>query len=168
MAPAADMFDMGVELQVLKKGTMFPGRAKQLYELFIRYPSLEALPAETVAKLEKSTFKQPIAAVWAETVKFTLERLRTPRRSRAPRRTRSSRCRSSSAGTSASSNWANVGIPERASRLPGVVRAGDRLVQRLHPRHAHGPEGGGQVPRRATRPTCRCSAARASSAAASI
>ena len=25
MAPAADMFDMGVELQVLKKGTMFPG-----------------------------------------------------------------------------------------------------------------------------------------------
>jgi len=32
MAPAADMFEMGVDLQVLKKGTMFPARAKKLYE----------------------------------------------------------------------------------------------------------------------------------------
>jgi PfaD family protein len=29
MAPAADMFEMGVELQVLKRGTMFPMRAKK-------------------------------------------------------------------------------------------------------------------------------------------
>src|SRR6185295_4530539 len=31
MAPAADMFELGVDLQVLKKGTLFPMRAKQLY-----------------------------------------------------------------------------------------------------------------------------------------
>ena len=29
MAPAADMFEMGVKLQVLKRGTMFPMRAAQ-------------------------------------------------------------------------------------------------------------------------------------------
>ena len=116
MAPAADMFDMGVELQVLKKGTMFPGRAKQLYELFIRYPSLEALPAETVAKLEKSTFKQPIAAVWAETVKFTLERLKDPEKiARAEKDPKLKMSLVFRWYLSKSSNWANKGIPERKS-----------------------------------------------------
>src|ERR1019366_8424775 len=33
MAPAADMFEMGVKVQVLKRGTMFPMRAAKLYEL---------------------------------------------------------------------------------------------------------------------------------------
>ena len=40
MAPAADMFDQGVELQVLKKGTMFPSRVKA-FSLFQLYDSLE-------------------------------------------------------------------------------------------------------------------------------
>jgi len=53
MAPAADMFDEGVKLQVLKKGTMFPSRAAKLYDLFIKYPSLEAIPQEMMARLEK-------------------------------------------------------------------------------------------------------------------
>jgi NAD(P)H-dependent flavin oxidoreductase YrpB (nitropropane dioxygenase family) len=34
MAPAADMFEMGVKLQVLKRGTMFAMRAAKLYELY--------------------------------------------------------------------------------------------------------------------------------------
>src|SRR5690606_4321607 len=34
MAPAADMFEMGVKLQVLKRGTMFAMRARKLYELY--------------------------------------------------------------------------------------------------------------------------------------
>jgi len=78
MAPAADMFDQGVELQVLKKGNMFPSRAKTLYALFLKFPSLEALPDPTKKKLETQVFRQPIDAVWAETVKFTLERLKDP------------------------------------------------------------------------------------------
>ncbi|GAA5002030.1 hypothetical protein GCM10025734_38290 [Kitasatospora paranensis] len=44
MAPAADMFELGVELQVLKKGTLFPMRAKKLYELYQAHDGLEALP----------------------------------------------------------------------------------------------------------------------------
>ncbi len=44
MAPAADMFEMGVKVQVLKRGTMFAMRAAKLYELYRTYPSLEALP----------------------------------------------------------------------------------------------------------------------------
>ena len=34
MAPAADMFEMGVKVQVLKRGTMFAMRAAKLYELY--------------------------------------------------------------------------------------------------------------------------------------
>src|SRR5262249_23947603 len=35
MAPAADMFELGVKLQVLSRGTMFAPRAARLYELYL-------------------------------------------------------------------------------------------------------------------------------------
>jgi trans-AT polyketide synthase/acyltransferase/oxidoreductase domain-containing protein len=53
MAPAADMFEMGVELQVLKRGTMFAPRAKKLYSLYTTYPSLDAIPDGDRLELEK-------------------------------------------------------------------------------------------------------------------
>ncbi len=45
MAPAADMFEMGVKVQVLRRGTMFGQRALKLYELYSRYDSIEEIPA---------------------------------------------------------------------------------------------------------------------------
>ena len=57
MAPAADMFELGVEVQVLKRGTMFGNRAKKLYELYKGYPSLEEIPEEERAVLERSFLK---------------------------------------------------------------------------------------------------------------
>src|SRR6185369_8115769 len=53
MAPAADMFELGVKVQVLKRGTMFGVRALKLYETYVAYPSLEVIPAEVRARLEK-------------------------------------------------------------------------------------------------------------------
>ena len=44
MAPAADMFEMGVKVQVLKRGTLFPMRAQRLFELYPAYHGGEALP----------------------------------------------------------------------------------------------------------------------------
>jgi PfaD family protein len=70
MAPAADMFEMGVELQVLKRGTMFPMRAKRLYELYRSYDGLDALPDAEREKLEKQLFRRPLDDVWAETVEY--------------------------------------------------------------------------------------------------
>jgi len=64
MAPAADMFDEGVQLQVLKKGTMFPSRAKKLYELFCRFDSIEDIPKEEIARLEQKVFRVPLSEVW--------------------------------------------------------------------------------------------------------
>ncbi|WP_329267213.1 PfaD family polyunsaturated fatty acid/polyketide biosynthesis protein [Streptomyces sp. NBC_01451] len=70
MAPAADMFEMGVELQVLKKGTLFPMRAKRLYELYQRYDGLEALPDSERARLETQIIRRPLEDVWQECVGY--------------------------------------------------------------------------------------------------
>lgn len=67
MAPSGDMFEMGVNVQVLKRGTMFSMRAAKLYELYRTYPSLDALPIDERAKLEKTVFRAPLTEIWEET-----------------------------------------------------------------------------------------------------
>jgi PfaB family protein len=75
MAPAADMFDQGVKLQVLKKGTMFPSRAAKLWSLFCKYNSLEEIPPKEFARLEKKTLSRTVEEVWKETTNFYINRL---------------------------------------------------------------------------------------------
>ncbi|MBD2344698.1 PfaD family polyunsaturated fatty acid/polyketide biosynthesis protein [Anabaena subtropica] len=70
MAPAADMFEMGVKLQVLKRGTMFAMRAQKLYELYRNYDSIEAIPQAEREKLEKQVFRKTIAEVWEGTAAY--------------------------------------------------------------------------------------------------
>lgn len=74
MAPAADMFELGVELQVLKRGTMFAPRAKKLYELYRTYPSIESLPPEDLRELETKVLGMTVADCWAATREFWTER----------------------------------------------------------------------------------------------
>jgi len=70
MAPSADMFEMGVKVQVLKRGTMFPQRAAKLYELYSQYGSLEDLPPSQIQMLERNYFKKRIDAEWEQTEAF--------------------------------------------------------------------------------------------------
>jgi PfaD family protein len=70
MAPAADMFEMGVKVQVLKRGTMFAMRAAKLYELYRQFASWEAIPAAERAQVEKNLLRAPFAEVWAQTREF--------------------------------------------------------------------------------------------------
>ena len=74
MAPSADMFEMGVKVQVLKKGTLFPMRAQKLYELYTRYDSIDAIPADEREKVEKQVFRRGLEDIWQDTVKFFEER----------------------------------------------------------------------------------------------
>lgn len=74
MAPAADMFEMGVKLQVLKRGTMFPLRAQKLYELYRTYESIEEIPQAEREKLEKQVFRKTLAEVWEGTVAYLTQR----------------------------------------------------------------------------------------------
>jgi PfaD family protein len=74
MAPAADMFEMGVKVQVLRRGTMFAVRAAKLYDLYATYGSIEAIPAETREKAEQEIFRAPLEAIWEQTRSFFAER----------------------------------------------------------------------------------------------
>jgi PfaD family protein len=77
MAAAADMFELGVKLQVLKRGTMFAARANKLYDVYRDYAGLEAIPAATRKELEEKVFGATFDAVWAETESFW--KVREPR-----------------------------------------------------------------------------------------
>ncbi len=70
MAPAADMFELGVRVQVLKRGTMFGVRATKLYEAYRAYPSLDAIPADLRARLERDVLHATFDEIWAETQRF--------------------------------------------------------------------------------------------------
>lgn len=70
MAPAADMFEMGVKVQVLKRGTMFAMRAGKLFSLYRDYPSLEAIPDKERNVLERQIFQASLADIWAQTQSY--------------------------------------------------------------------------------------------------
>ena len=70
MAPAADMFELGARVQVLRRGTLFAARASKLYDLFTRHASLESLPDDQRLGLERDVFKRPLAEVWRDTARY--------------------------------------------------------------------------------------------------
>jgi PfaD family protein len=74
MAPAADMFEMGVKVQVLKRGTMFAMRAAKLFELYRNNESLDALLVSDRTTLEKTIFRLSLSEVWEQTRAFFRER----------------------------------------------------------------------------------------------
>lgn len=74
MAPASDMFEMGVELQVLKPGTLFGPRAKKLYEFYKQFNSIDDIPVAEREKLEKQVFKAPLEEIWQSCIEFFQQR----------------------------------------------------------------------------------------------
>jgi PfaD family protein len=67
MAPAADMFELGVKVQVLKRGTLFAQRGARLYELYRRHSGLDEIPPAERAELERSVLGRPIDEIWNDT-----------------------------------------------------------------------------------------------------
>ena len=74
MAPAADMFELGVKLQVSKRGTLFAQRAQMLYDTYLKYKSLEAIPTDLRNTLEQKIFRYSLEQVWQQTQNFWLQR----------------------------------------------------------------------------------------------
>lgn len=70
MAPAADMFELGVKVQVLKKGTMFPVNAAKLYEWYVQFSSLDELPKQLLEKLERNILRTTVDDVWLQTKNY--------------------------------------------------------------------------------------------------
>ncbi|MEJ2513048.1 MAG: PfaD family polyunsaturated fatty acid/polyketide biosynthesis protein [Anaerolineales bacterium] len=70
MAPAADMFEMGVRVQVLKRGTLFPMRAQRLWEIYDNYQSWGEVPKAERDKIERMIFKRDFESIWEGTEAF--------------------------------------------------------------------------------------------------
>ncbi len=70
MAPAADMFELGVRLQVLKRGTLFAMRALKLFDLYKNCDSIEEIPPVERERLERQVFGRDLDSVWEDCVSF--------------------------------------------------------------------------------------------------
>ena len=113
MAPAADMFEMGVKVQVLKRGTMFAMRGAKLYEIYRANESLEALSEADRSMLEKNIFRAPLEAIWRETQSFFQKR--DPKQiERALREPKHKMALVVRWYLGLASHWANSGEPSRA------------------------------------------------------
>jgi PfaD family protein len=112
MAPAADMFELGVKVQVLKRGTMFALRATKLYELYTHYNSYEEIPAEQREILQRDLFRSSFEEEWQQTKKFFARR--NPRQIELAEKNKKHKMalvfRSYLGQSSA---WANAGEPSR-------------------------------------------------------
>jgi trans-AT polyketide synthase/acyltransferase/oxidoreductase domain-containing protein len=112
MAPAADMFEMGVKVQVLKRGTMFAMRAAKLYEVYRTCDGLDAMPPSARETLEKSIFRLSLEDVWRQTRAF-FERRDPQQVERAEREPKHKMALVFRWYLGQSSRWANAGEPSR-------------------------------------------------------
>jgi len=112
MAPAADMFELGVDVQVLRRGTMFGVRAKRIRDLFTRHENLEALPGPDREWLEREVLRTSIEEAWESTRSFWAQRDpgQIERAQEEPRHRMALLMR---AYLGQASNWAIEGTPDR-------------------------------------------------------
>ena len=111
-APASDMFEMGVDLQVLKRGTLFGPRAKKLYHYYKTYGSIDEIPSIDRKNLEEKVFRKPLEEIWQSCIEFFRQRdpEQIERAKGNPRRKMALIFRWY---LGLSSNWANAGTPDR-------------------------------------------------------
>lgn len=70
MAPAADMFEMGVKVQVLKRGTMFAMRGAKLYDLYRSFDQWEQIDPQTRNIVERDMLRATFEESWLRTKEF--------------------------------------------------------------------------------------------------
>ncbi len=70
MAPAADMFEIGARVQVLKRGTLFALRAEKLYQLYRTYDSFADIPEPARQEIETKFLQTDFETAWQSTRDF--------------------------------------------------------------------------------------------------
>jgi len=112
MCPCADMFEMGVKVQVLKRGTMFPMRAARLYETYRSCAGIDQIPAGDRDWLEKNLFRAPLEEIWRQTCDYfsTRDPVQIEKGNRDPKHKMALVFRWY---LGQSSRWANTGDPTR-------------------------------------------------------
>lgn len=113
MAPAADMFEMGVKVQVLKRGTMFSMRGSKLYHIYRTYDRFEDVPQNQRTLVEGSLLKCSFGQEWENTRAFFSRRdpSQVDRAEKDPKHKMALVFRSY---LGRASLWAKSGVPDRA------------------------------------------------------
>jgi len=70
MAPSANMFERGIKVQVLKRGSMFAQRSSKLYEIYTRFDSIDQIPDSIKNEIENKIFQNSIESEWRMTQDF--------------------------------------------------------------------------------------------------
>jgi PfaD family protein len=65
MTAAADMFEQGVKVQVLKRGTQMAQHGNRLYALWRRHGDFDAIPAEERSEVEQTILGESFASAWS-------------------------------------------------------------------------------------------------------
>ena len=112
MAPAADMFEIGAKVQVLKRGTMFALRAVKLYDLYNRHDRYDSIDPAQQKLLERDFFKKSFDTEWEQTKAYfkQVDPKQIERAEKDPKHKMALVFRSY---LGQSSMWAVNGIPER-------------------------------------------------------
>jgi PfaD family protein len=113
MAPAADMFELGVKVQVLKRGTMFSMRGSKLYEIYRTCDRFEDVPEDQRKLVEETFLKNTFEKEWEHTRDFFNRRdpAQVDRAQKDPKHKMALIFRSY---LGQASLWAKSGVPERA------------------------------------------------------
>ena len=70
MAPAADMFEIGARVQVLKRGTMFPVRAEKLYKYYQTFNSFDEIDEKSKQEIQEKFLQTSFQDAWESTRDF--------------------------------------------------------------------------------------------------
>lgn len=73
-APAAELFELGAKVRVLKKGVLFPGRANRLYELWKHHGSWDEIDAPTRSRIEHDFLGRSFERAYEEVRSFCSQR----------------------------------------------------------------------------------------------
>ncbi len=73
MAPAADMFEIGAKVQVLKRGTLFPVRADKLYKLYRSHNSFDDINEKLQKEIQEKILQKGFEEAWISTKDFFIK-----------------------------------------------------------------------------------------------
>ncbi len=73
MAPAADMFEIGAKVQVLKRGTLFPVRADKLFKLYRAHDSFDEIDEKSKQEIQEKILQAGFEEAWISTKDFFLK-----------------------------------------------------------------------------------------------
>lgn len=113
MAPAADMFEIGARVQVLKRGTLFALRAGKLYEMYRSYGRFEEIPARIRHEIETKFLQTSFDRAWESCRAFFESRNQPAQIRKAQSDPRHKMALVFRSYLGQSSRWAIQGNPER-------------------------------------------------------